>query len=145
MFQKPNPTPNPVVRTRLARRHHWCLRLRLLGSWEACWAEFICPEYTLSPIIMVQWKMAIFERGVTIGGTHFFTEPWLWEPQNHWHVFFVSAWNERPTDSTLAIGRIKTWTCFLLILLIGQKIRDPPTFWIYQILPRRYTAKPPKN
>ena len=33
----------------------------------------ICPEYTLSP--MVQWKMAIFERGVTSGGTHFFTEP----------------------------------------------------------------------
>ena len=29
------------------------------------------PMFTLSPIIMVQWKMAMFKKVTTVGGTHF--------------------------------------------------------------------------
>ena len=81
--------------------HQW------VGVWILGGMFWKFDEFTLSPIIMVQWRTTLNERKLILGIHPFSTEPWLWEEgqadgECYQVVFFLSkVW----------------WICFQMLLL----------------------------
>ena len=84
---------------------------------------------TLSPTLMVQWKIILNDRKLILEGTHF-PLPWLWEEEHvhylqnrNWHLpnlFIWGAWHCRifTRERLVMEGCLECWVCDVLALLI---------------------------